>query len=279
MVKRGKAKKAVVVSDLNSFKTKEEKKQKEKEPQQTQEITEPSQQTGQSQADVNRAEEAISKFQPLEFSIQTFYKLDNKLIDAYYVKRENFNEEERDHLEAEEFQHFVRLLCKDLEYILNLNFVKFWGVITKMPEVLRFLDDFLQNVRKHNDLYKLQFLDVQSLSKIKDKGGESQIKESMNKVLNDVLRIFYRLSQPTESEEDFMSLPFYQKIIYDNWIFDMAKLIDMAAIYSRSNQETVRKLIENVFENDKRFVQDFKEGIDLMLNLLKKLYKDAIRVD
>jgi len=51
--------------------------------------------------------------------------------------------------------------------------VKFWGVITKMPEVLRFLDDFLQNVRKHNDLYKLQFLDVHSLSKIKEKGGES----------------------------------------------------------------------------------------------------------
>lgn len=60
-----------------------------------------------------------------------------------------------------------------MEYILNLNFVKFWGVITKMPEVLRFLDDFLQNVRKHNDLYKLQFLDVHSLSKIKEKGGES----------------------------------------------------------------------------------------------------------
>jgi len=59
----------------------------------------------------------------------------------------------------------------------------------------------------------------------------------------------------------------------------MAKLIDMAAIYSQSNQETVRKLVENVFENDKRFVQDFKEGIDLMLNLLKKLFKDALRVD
>lgn len=45
-------------------------------------------------------------------------------------------------------------------------------------------------------------------------------------------------------------------------MFDMAKLIDIAAVYGRSNAETVQKIITNVFENDKRFVQDFKECVD-----------------
>ena len=56
--------------------------------------------------------------------------------------------------------HFVRQLSKDLDYLLNLGFVHFWGLVTKVPEIMRFLDEFLQNVRKHNDIYKLQFIDV-----------------------------------------------------------------------------------------------------------------------
>ena len=58
----------------------------------------------------------------------------------------------------------------------------------------------------------------------------------------------------------------------------MAKLIDIASIYSQSNKDTVMKLVGSVFENDKRYVQDFKESVDLMLNLLKKLFKEAVKV-
>ncbi len=41
--------------------------------------------------------------------MQSYYALDNKLIDAYYQKQlDNFGEEERDLLYAEEFLHFIR---------------------------------------------------------------------------------------------------------------------------------------------------------------------------
>lgn len=69
-----------------------------------------------------------------------------------------------------------------------------------------------------------------------------------------MLKIFYRLSLSIESEEYYFSLSFYSKLIYDNWIFDMAKLIDLAAVYGKSNNETIMKLISNVFENETRFV-------------------------
>jgi hypothetical protein len=85
--------------------------------------------------------------------------MDNKLIDAYYTRLENFSEEERDLLEDGELLHFLRLMKKDLEYILNLRFSKFWGAISKIPDLQRFLDDFLLNVRKHNDIYKILTLE------------------------------------------------------------------------------------------------------------------------
>lgn len=61
----------------------------------------------------------------------------------------------------------------------------------------------------------------------------------MNKLLKLVLQIFYRLSLSIESGEEYVSLNFYSKLVYDNWIFDMAKLIDLAAIYGKSNSQTV----------------------------------------
>jgi hypothetical protein len=201
--------------------------------------------------------------------------LDNKLIDAYYTKIENFSEEERDILHDNEFLYFIRQVNRDLEYILNLKFSHFWGLIIKVPEVQRFLDEFLANVRKHNDIYKIQFEQQYELSKqTDDLSVNQQIKEAMNKLLNLVLRLFYRLSLSMETEDHYFSLAFYQKLVYDNWIFDMAKLIDIAAVYGKSNSETVQKIITNVFDNDKRFVQDFKECVDMLVTLIKKTFKE-----
>ena len=68
-------------------------------------------------------------------------------------------EEEKELLEEEEFLHFSRQVCKDLDFLLHLNFVKFWSYVSKIPEIMTFFDDFLLNVRKYNDIYKAQFID------------------------------------------------------------------------------------------------------------------------
>ena len=69
------------------------------------------------------------------------------------------------------------------------------------------------------------------------------MKSTMNRLLKLVLQIFFRLSLTIEGDDEYFSLQFYQKIIYDNWIFDMAKLLDIAAVYGRSNRNTVSKII------------------------------------
>lgn len=81
------------------------------------------------------------------------------MIDAYYTRIENFSEEERDILDDSEFLHFIRHINRELDYILGLKFSHFWGLMNKVPDIMRFLDEFLQNVRKHNDIYKILFLE------------------------------------------------------------------------------------------------------------------------
>jgi hypothetical protein len=45
-----------------------------------------------------------------------------------------------------------------MDYVLGLNFVSFWGFFKKMPELMKFLDEFIKSVRKYNDIYKVQFI-------------------------------------------------------------------------------------------------------------------------
>jgi hypothetical protein len=90
--------------------------------------------------------------------------------------------------------------------------------------------------------------------------------------LHVVLKIFYRVSLPSESDDDAFPLDFYKDLVHDNWLIDVAKLFDLAAIYGQSNQETVTAIIANVFENDKRFISEFKESIDAILSMFKRSF-------
>ena len=219
-------------------------------------------------AEVNKCEEEVVRIGVDEFSMQTYYQLDNKLIDAYYTKVENFSEDERDLLEAEEFTYFIRSINQHLLYISSQKFVRFWALMTRQKEVMRFLDEFLQNVRKHNDIYQLQFA---------SSAEQSALKQAMSTLLQLVLQLFYRLSLASESPTEYFSAPFYSKLVYDNWLFDMAKLIDIAAIYGKSNRDTTALLIANVFQ-DKRFVEDFKESVALLIGVIKTKFKEYQKV-
>lgn len=93
-----------------------------------------------------------------------------------------------------------------------------------------------------------------------------------------VLKIFFRLSLSIEDEAHYFTAQYYSKLIYDNWIFDMAKLIDIAAVFGQSNRELVQRIIQNVFDGQKQYIEDFKEGIELIMNRLKKMFSDAIKI-
>ena len=89
-----------------------------------------------------------------------FFYLDNKLIQTYcgaYDDRE-FNTKERSEiLEDEAFMFYARKLTRELEFVLEKPFAHFWAEITKDSQVMEFLDAFLLNIRKKNDVDQLQF--------------------------------------------------------------------------------------------------------------------------
>lgn len=187
------------------------------------------------------------------------------------------------------FLFYIRQNLQELEYVLNLPFAKFWATLTKNDKVISFLDSFLSNVRRVNDTYKLQVValgrTVQSKHDpftLSTMGGAEpasrDVVEHVNVLLQVVFQIFARISLPQESEEQKFPLGIYQDLVYSNMLFDIAKLFDIAAVYGPQNPKQVKLLISNVFDNDLRFLQDFKESVDMIITLLKKCFNAALKV-
>lgn len=82
-----------------------------------------------------------------------------------------------------------------------------------------------------------------------------------------------------ESESEYFTPDFYRKLLDDHCIFDSAKLLDIAAIYGQSNHKQVKQLIENIFEIEPKLLGELKDSFDMMLNIMKKIFKDALRTD
>lgn len=73
-------------------------------------------------------------------------------------------------------------------------------------------------------------------------------------------------------------LPQRTDLIYQNYLIDIAKLYDIAAIYGPLSPDQVRKLFLAVFESDNRYLSDFSTSVDMMISLLKKGFAAALRV-
>lgn len=82
-----------------------------------------------------------------------------------------------------------------------------------------------------------------------------------------------------ESDSEYFTIDFYRELIYTHSLFDIAKLLDVAAIYGQSNHKQVKDLIVNVFESEPKLMVDLKDSFDMMLNIMKKIFKDALRTD
>lgn len=65
-----------------------------------------------------------------------------------------------------------------------------------------------------------------------------------------------------------------KSIIYDEWIIDIPKIINLIAIYDNDNSEILRKFFEQIFKNPK-YEDDLKSCIQMIQEkFLSQIYQD-----
>ncbi|KAH7981205.1 hypothetical protein HPB49_022369 [Dermacentor silvarum] len=86
-----------------------------------------------------------------------------------------------------------------------------------------------------------------------------EMQEADERVHKLVFRTYLRLSTNKESKVNFMDKDKFADLIYENFVFDIAKLIDICVLFERGNHDLVCRMVEHIMKCQPKYNSDLKE--------------------
>ncbi|RLU22676.1 hypothetical protein DMN91_004954 [Ooceraea biroi] len=148
-------------------------------------------------------------------------------------------------------------IIEDLSWLLELPFYRFWSNVVYNTSIIDTLVSFLQEAPP--------FYALESFPNIPE----------MLKVLEDlcrnVLMVFARLVTNKESSTEYMSLPFFGSLLYDNYIFTIPIIFDLCQLYGRENAKVTKKVVHNIFSAQSMYNDDLKKSVPCLIKALENV--------
>ena len=69
------------------------------------------------------------------------------------------------------------------------------------------------------------------------------------------------------SQEHFFTPEMYGDIIYEHFLFDIPKLLDLCVLYEGANKPLLSKMVGNVFERQPKYQDDLRTCIQSILKV------------
>uniref|UniRef100_A0A7N8XU79 Activating signal cointegrator 1 complex subunit 2 n=1 Tax=Mastacembelus armatus TaxID=205130 RepID=A0A7N8XU79_9TELE len=135
--------------------------------------------------------------------------------------------------EVEEFLEHAKFITEDLEWLLALPHDKFWCQVVFDESLQRCLDSYLHHAPRGLDLTALP-----------SSPAVADMQRSIHRV---VFLTFLRMATHKESKEHFLTPAVFGEIIYDNFLFDIPKILDLCVLFGKGNSRLLHKMIG---END-----------------------------
>uniref|UniRef100_A0A8C7Y7K3 Activating signal cointegrator 1 complex subunit 2 n=1 Tax=Oryzias sinensis TaxID=183150 RepID=A0A8C7Y7K3_9TELE len=155
--------------------------------------------------------------------------------------------------EVEEFLELARFLVEDLEWLLSLPHDRFWCQVVFDESLQRCLDSYLHHAPRSIDL-----------------GGApasptvAEVQRSLHKL---VFLTFVRMATHKESKENFFTPAVFGEILYDNFLFDIPKILDLCVLFGKGNGSLLQKMIGNVFLQQPSYYKDLDATIPSVLQV------------
>merc|ERR550534_1435791 len=161
---------------------------------------------------------------------------------------------------------------------LQLTYTEFWEQVPPDDDLRVFLDSFLCFTRRNFDLYEDSERKQQRELFANDEKEET-LKEL---VLLLYLRLFTR-EDPKVPQEQWLSEETYASKIWEYWMLDLPKIIDLLVIYTPSNPEHVMKIVnaavslEKVGDGSYSYRNDEQLGLGVVLAYLRSSLEHIVK--
>lgn len=82
---------------------------------------------------------------------------------------------------------------------------------------------------------------------------------------------------PIFIQRDFLTPKVFGDILYENFIFDMPKLMDLCVLYGHDNKALLAKMLNNIFTQQPKYNQDLQETIPTIIQVRFLLFLSFLR--
>lgn len=155
----------------------------------------------------------------------------------------------------------------DLQWILGLNFHRFWSHVLFDVE---FLNPLLYFLQESTPFYM-------PIRKIAD--DNEAVVALYESICQNVLMIVCRLITNRESDAEFMSKEKQAEIIYKNFVISIPMIFDCLTLYGYSNKNLMQKVIDTLLKIEPKYSNDLKMGIKFILTTFESMKKQLEETD
>ncbi|KAK2911051.1 hypothetical protein QQF64_026687 [Cirrhinus molitorella] len=154
---------------------------------------------------------------------------------------------------VEEFLENAQFISEDLEWLLGLPHDKFWCQVVFDESLQRCLDSYLRHAPRG--------LDPSGLS------CTPAVADMQKNIHRSVFMVFLRMATHKESKENFITPAVFAEIIYNNYLFDIPKILDLCVLFGKGNSQLIHKMIENIFTQQPSYYGDLNETIPSIIQV------------
>ncbi|KAF0881672.1 activating signal cointegrator 1 complex subunit 2 isoform X1 [Crocuta crocuta] len=175
--------------------------------------------------------------------------------DRYFVL---YKPPPKDNIPAlvEEYLERATFVANDLDWLLALPHDKFWCQVIFDETLQKCLDSYLRYVPRKFDEWVAPAPEVVDMQK---------------RLHRSIFLTFLRMSTHKESKEHFISPSAFGEILYNNFLFDIPKILDLCVLFGKGNSPLLQKMIGNIFTQQPSYYNDLDETMPTILQVFSNI--------
>ncbi|KAK6483380.1 activating signal cointegrator 1 complex subunit 2 isoform X2 [Huso huso] len=155
--------------------------------------------------------------------------------------------------QVEEYLEQAQFIAEDLDWLLALPHDKFWCQVVFDVSLQQCLDSYLRLAPRGLDC---------------NLATSPRVSDMQRHLHRCVFMTFLRMATHKESREHFLSPAVFGEIIYNNFLFDIPKILDLCVLFGKGNGMLLNKMIENIFTQQPGYYSDLDETVPTILQVL-----------
>ncbi len=146
-----------------------------------------------------------------------------------------------------EWTERTAFVLDDLDFLLELDHHAFWSQMVHDSTVQPTLVRILQFLPRSYDLESGRV------------GCDGRANEMLLEVRRKVFLVFVRLCTCREAPDKFITPEKHGSLIYDNFLVDIPRLMDLCVLFRESSPQILAKMVATVFKNQPRYGADLSD--------------------